>query len=71
VTADGRGNYTVQLGATKLDGLPLGLFSSGEARWLGVTVSRNPPMNSSDESKMVAKVIQTSVNDRRRFETEY
>jgi hypothetical protein len=39
VTADGRGNYTIQLGATKPEGLPLGLFSSGEARWLGVTVN--------------------------------
>ena len=39
VTADGRGNYTVQLGTTKPDGLPLALFSSGEARWLGVTVN--------------------------------
>jgi hypothetical protein len=39
VQADAKGNYTVQLGATKPDGLPLDLFSSGEARWLGVTVN--------------------------------
>jgi len=39
VQADARGNYTVQLGATKPDGLPLELFSSGEARWLGVRVN--------------------------------
>ena len=39
VQADTRGNYTVQLGATKPDGLPLDLFSSGDARWLGVTVN--------------------------------
>jgi hypothetical protein len=39
VTADARGNYTVQLGATKPAGLPLDLFSSGEAHWLGVQVS--------------------------------
>ena len=39
VQADGKGNYTVQLGATKSDGLPLELFSSGEARWLGVRVN--------------------------------
>ena len=39
VTADAKGNYTVQLGATKSDGLPLELFSSGEARWLGVRVN--------------------------------
>jgi hypothetical protein len=36
VTADGKGNYTVQLGATTSSGLPLDLFSTGEARWLGV-----------------------------------
>src|SRR5579872_7635457 len=36
---DSKGNYTVQLGATKANGLPLELFSSGEARWLGVRVN--------------------------------
>ncbi len=39
VQADTKGNYTVQLGATKPAGLPLDLFSSGDARWLGVTVN--------------------------------
>ena len=39
VHADTKGNYTVQLGASKPDGLPLDLFTSGEARWLGVTVN--------------------------------
>jgi hypothetical protein len=39
VTADTKGNYTVQLGAARPEGLPLDLFSSGEARWLGVTVN--------------------------------
>jgi hypothetical protein len=39
VQADAQGNYTVQLGATKSEGLPLELFSSGEARWLGVRVN--------------------------------
>jgi hypothetical protein len=39
IQADAKGNYTVQLGATKPDGLPLDLFSSGEARWLGVTIN--------------------------------
>ena len=39
VQADANGNYTIQLGATKPDGLPLDLFTSGEARWLGVTVN--------------------------------
>jgi hypothetical protein len=39
VQADTKGNYTVQLGASKSEGLPLELFSSGEARWLGVRVN--------------------------------
>jgi len=39
VQADAKGNYMVQLGATKPDGLPLNLFTSGEARWLGVTIN--------------------------------
>ena len=39
VHPDAKGNYTVQLGATKPDGLPLDLFSSGDARWLGVSVN--------------------------------
>jgi hypothetical protein len=39
VTADGKGNYTVQLGATTSSGLPLDLFSTGEARWLGVRIN--------------------------------
>jgi trimeric autotransporter adhesin len=39
VTADAKGNYTVQLGATKPEGLPLDLFASGEARWLGVRIN--------------------------------
>lgn len=39
VQADNSGNYTVQLGATKPEGLPLELFTSGEARWLGVQVN--------------------------------
>jgi hypothetical protein len=33
---DNNGHYTVSLGATKADGLPVELFTSGEARWLGV-----------------------------------
>ena len=38
VTLDGQGNYTALIGATKAEGLPLELFSSGEARWLGIQV---------------------------------
>jgi len=36
VPLDFTGHYSVMLGATKPDGLPTDLFSSGEARWLGV-----------------------------------
>jgi hypothetical protein len=39
VTVDKNGHYTAQLGATKPDGLAVELFSSGEARWLGVTLN--------------------------------
>ncbi len=39
VQADSRGSYTVQLGATKTEGLPQELFTSGEARWLGVRLN--------------------------------
>lgn len=39
VNADAKGNYTVQLGATKPDGLPLDLFTTGQARWLGVSIN--------------------------------
>jgi hypothetical protein len=37
--ADAEGAYTVQLGATDSEGLPFNLFSSAEARWLGVSVN--------------------------------
>jgi hypothetical protein len=39
VQGDSKGNYSVQLGATKSEGLPLDLFTSGEARWLGVRIN--------------------------------
>jgi trimeric autotransporter adhesin len=39
VTADVKGNYTVQLGASKSGELPLELFSTGEAHWLGVRIN--------------------------------
>jgi hypothetical protein len=42
VQADSRGNYTALLGATKPDGLPSDLFSSNEARWLGVQPEGQP-----------------------------
>src|SRR5260370_2349986 len=36
VHLDSSGRYSVMLGATRTDGLPTDLFTSGEARWLGV-----------------------------------
>jgi hypothetical protein len=39
VQADGNGHYTVLLGASKPDGLPIDLFTSEQARWVGVQIS--------------------------------
>ena len=39
VQADVKGHYSVELGATKPDGLPTDEFTSGEARWLGVQIA--------------------------------
>ncbi len=39
VTADGNGHYVALLGSTKPDGLPTDLFTSAQARWVGVQVS--------------------------------
>jgi hypothetical protein len=39
VTADSNGHYTVLLGSTKPEGVPADLFTSEQARWVGVQVS--------------------------------
>jgi hypothetical protein len=39
VHADAKGDYSAQLGASKTEGLPLEIFSSTEARWLGVRIN--------------------------------
>ena len=39
VTADGNGHYVALLGSSKPDGLPTDLFTSAQARWVGVQVS--------------------------------
>jgi hypothetical protein len=41
-TADSGGHYTALLGSTKPDGLPPDLFTSEQARWVGVQVSGQP-----------------------------
>jgi len=38
VEIDKQGHYTVLLGATQAEGLPVDLFPSGEARWLAVEI---------------------------------
>ena len=42
VTVDLTGQYTVDLGVTQPHGLPLGLFSRGEARWIGIKPEGQP-----------------------------
>ncbi len=38
VELDGEGRYSVLLGSTQSEGMPLDLFASGDPRWLGVRV---------------------------------
>jgi hypothetical protein len=40
VQLDPTGHYSVQLGITKPNGVPTALFTSGEARWLGVQIAQ-------------------------------
>src|SRR5215472_18672993 len=40
VKPDGNGNYSVLLGASSANGVPVELFASGEARWLGIQVGQ-------------------------------
>jgi hypothetical protein len=42
VRPDESGYYTVLLGAETSTGVPMGLFASGEARWLGIQIERQP-----------------------------
>jgi hypothetical protein len=42
VEIDKQGRYTVLLGATQAEGLPVDLFPSGEARWLAVEIPGQP-----------------------------
>jgi hypothetical protein len=39
VQVDKEGHYTAQLGATKREGMPVELFTTGEPRWLGVRIN--------------------------------
>ena len=49
---DNQGHYTVLLGSTQPNGLPLDLFTSGEAQWLGV----QPQLPGSPEQPRVLMV---------------
>jgi hypothetical protein len=40
--ADSNGHYSVMLGSTTAEGLPADVFSSGDARWLGVQPASQP-----------------------------
>ena len=42
VALSAAGHYTVSLGATRPTGLPIELFQTAEARWLGITVAGQP-----------------------------
>jgi len=42
VRADATGHYTAMLGSASAEGVPLELFSSGEAQWLGVQIQGQP-----------------------------
>jgi hypothetical protein len=42
VTADARGHFVALLGATSPNGLPLDLFSTNQARWLGMQAVGQP-----------------------------
>jgi hypothetical protein len=42
LTLDASGHYSALLGSTQPNGVPLGLFTSGEAQWLGVQLKGQP-----------------------------
>jgi hypothetical protein len=39
IPLDATGHYSVELGITRISGMPTTLFTSGEARWLGVRIA--------------------------------
>jgi trimeric autotransporter adhesin len=44
VIADANGHYNVLLGGATASGMPAELFGTGQSRWLGVTIARQPEM---------------------------
>src|SRR6266700_6119497 len=55
VETDALGRYTVLLGAMHANGVPVEMFTSGEARWLGVQIGQLP------ESAQGGRVLLVSV----------
>ena len=53
VRADAQGRYTVLLGATQPDGLPLDLFTTGRARWLGVQPVASGDATAAEEPRVL------------------
>jgi len=53
VRADAQGRYTVLLGATQPDGLPLDLFTTGRARWLGVLPVASGDATAAEEPRVL------------------
>src|ERR1700722_6433616 len=45
VLADGSGHFNVLLGSATAAGVPTELFGTGQSRWLGVTIARQPEMS--------------------------
>ena len=41
VTMEADGRYSLLMGSTSSDGMPLEVFTSGEPRWIGITVNRS------------------------------
>ncbi len=52
VELDSSGRYSTTLGATKAEGLPADLFTSGEARWLGVQ-----PMGRAEQPRVLLVAV--------------
>lgn len=44
IVADANGHYSIVLGAATTGGFPVELFGTGQSRWLGVSVARQPEM---------------------------
>jgi hypothetical protein len=44
VLADTNGHYSIVLGAATSGGFPVELFGTGQSRWLGVSIARQPEM---------------------------